>query len=262
MSDVHPFIGEKLSYEETLEFWDSYSDHYSGMQQGDIPIRIVDRLMNMGILRSGDDVLEIGSGTGTYSLVMSPHVRTLTCMDASPRMMSRLSAEASARGLDNITYVLDDWNSYVPDIKFDACIATLCPGSGSPESISRMEASARRSCILVSWLVNHGDDLSTEIWKRLGKDYGFDLRRSTAVEDRLKDSRRNPHLEFFKTRIEADIPITKLIAEEESVFRAYGVKADIAGIVKDILESELDGDVLHYSAENEMKLICWNPEKS
>jgi hypothetical protein len=40
------------------------------------------------------------------------------------------------------------------------------------------------------------------------------------------------------------------------------VEADIAGIVKDILGPELDGEVLHYSAENEMKLICWNPKRA
>ena len=201
VSDIHPFTGEKTSYEKTLKFWDDYSDQYSGMQQGDIPVRIVDRLMELGMLEGGDDVLEIGSGPGTYSLVMSPHVRTLTCMDTSPRMLSRLSAEASVRGMDNITCVLNDWNSYVPDMGFDACIATLCPGSGSPESTLRMEASARRSCILVSWVVNHGDDLNSEIWKRLGKDYGYGFRRSTEVQDRLKESGRDPHVEFFKTCI-------------------------------------------------------------
>ncbi|MGN1044667.1 MAG: class I SAM-dependent methyltransferase [Candidatus Methanomethylophilaceae archaeon] len=261
MSDVHPFDGERKGYDEKLRFWDDYADVYSSMQQGDIPVRIVDRLMELGMLESTDEVLEIGSGPGTYSLVMAPRVAALTCMDTSPRMLERLSSGASSRGIGNISCVLQDWNAYVPDMGFDACIATLCPGSGTPESISRMEATARRSCILVSWITNHGDDLGSEIWKRMGKDYGYDFRKSTEVQDRLRDSGRDPHVEFFKTRIETDIPISALIAKEESAFRAHGVDADIASIVRDIVGPELDGDILHYSAENEMKLICWNPKR-
>ncbi|MCQ2079089.1 MAG: class I SAM-dependent methyltransferase [archaeon] len=259
MSDTHPFVGQGTSYADSLRFWDMYSEQYSGMQQGDIPERVVRRLLEVGAMTPDDEVLEIGSGPGTYSLRIAPEVRELTCLDTSPRMLDRLFGRAGEMGLDNIRRLDMDWRDYDDPGSKDLCIATLCPGSGSPESIGRMESTSRRSCALVSWVMNHGDDLNAMIWQYLGKDYGYGFRSSTAVQDWLRDNGREPEVEFLKTTIDADIPVQNLIAKEESAFRAHGIDAPIGDIVRDILKDELDGDILHYHAVNEMKLIYWFP---
>ena len=258
MSDIHPSIGESKNHEDMIKFWDDYSDQYSGVQQGDIPRRIVDRLFDLKVLRSEDCVLEVGSGPGTYSLEMAPRVRILTCMDSSPRMLKRLSDRAEAIGLKNIELFLKDWTLYQPRKGYDVCIATLCPGSGNPESIERMEGSARRSCALVSWVDNHGDDLNAAIWKELGKDYGYGFRHSTKTEDWLTDNGRNPRVEILTAHIAVDLNLSDLAQKERSAFSAYGVDIDAEGMIRKILGDELDGDVYHYSAENRMKLIVWD----
>lgn len=257
MSDRHPFDGEGLGYSDRLRFWDEYSDQYSGFQQGDIPLRVVDRLLDLGILRPGDRVLEIGSGPGTYSLELAPRVGSLTCMDTSPRMLDRLFASAEERGLTNMERLLQDWNSYVPGKGYDACMATLCPGTGTPESIMRMEGAARHGCAIVSWLENHGDDLNAEIWQRLGRDYGYGMRASTATYDWLRDNGRSPRMEILKARVRADIPIGSIVAKERSAFRSYGLEDRVEGIVMDILGPDLDEGVLHYDVENSMRLVTW-----
>ena len=261
MSDVHPSVGERKSREDMIRFWDEYSDQYTAVQQGDIPQRIVSRLFELGSLHPNDCVLEIGSGPGTYSMVLAPKVRILTCMDTSPNMLKRLKAEAVSRGIGNIECFLKDWGEYVPKKGYDACIATLCPGSGTPESIVRMEGAARRSCTLVSWVDNHGDDLNSMIWNELGKDYGYGFRHSTQVEDWLAHNGRDPLVEFFDADVSMDVPISSIIAQEESSFRAYGVDADIPGLVRKVLADSLDGDILHYSATNRMKMITWSAER-
>ena len=140
MSNIHPFDGEKMGHGDTLRFWDDYADVYSSMQQGDIPQRIVCMLSDEGYLMEDSKVLELGSGPGTYSLLVAPCVRELTCMDTSPRMLDRLMASASYRGISNITPLLQDWGTYSTDSPFNICMASLCPGTGSPESILRMES--------------------------------------------------------------------------------------------------------------------------
>lgn len=257
MSNIHPSVGEGRTYEEMLKFWDDYSDQYSAMQQGDIPKRVVDSLFEKGYLESSNCVMEIGSGPGTYSMELAPRVRIIVCMDTSPRMLQRLKDSAEARGLTNIERYLKDWNTYEPAKGYDACIATLCPGSGTPDSIARMEGTARNYCILVSWVRNHGDDLNADIWKYLGKDYGYDFRGSTQVEDWLKDNGRDPQVEFFDTTIDEDILLEKLVAKETSAFAAYGVRIDMESAIRDILGDQLDGDILHYHAVNRMKMIVW-----
>ena len=257
MSKVHPFDGEKLSYGEMLQFWEKYSPYYSGLQQGDIPDRIVDYLFEEGVFQEEDHILEIGSGPGTYSLKIAPRVKTITCIDSSESMLKRLTDGASSNGLDNVRCIKADWDEYKSDRIYDSCIATLCPGSGAPESIHRMESSAERACALVSWVTNHGDELDALIWKELGKDYGYGFRKSTAVQDWLSDNNREPVVKHFKTVVEADWKLSDIVAKTESSFRACNVNVKLEHIIKKILGPELDGDVFHYTAENEMKLIYW-----
>ena len=260
MSDIHPSVGMNVDHDGMIRFWDRYSDHYSSMQQGDIPKRIVDRLFSLGMLTENDCVMEIGSGPGTYSFEIAPRVRILVCMDSSPRMLAHLREGMDKRKIGNIEPFEKDWDSYVPTKGYDACIATLCPGSGSPESICRMEGTARRSCTLVSWIVNHGDDLNAMLWKESGKDYGYGFRSSTAVQDWLRDNGRDPIVEFFKAEITADIPLGVLAEKERAAFAAYGIEIDAERMIRKLLKDDLEGDILHYRAVNEMKMISWRSD--
>jgi hypothetical protein len=173
-------------------------------------------------------------------------------------MLGRLSAGARALGIGNIETLLMDWGSFSAAKQYDACIATLCPGSGNPESIERMERASRRSCILVSWAENHGDDLNAAIWKELGKDYGYGSRRSTRTEDWLRDNGRSPRVEFFTAHIEADLRLSDLARQERSAFSAYGMEIDAESLVRRALGDRLDDDVYHYSADNVMRLTAWD----
>ena len=243
-----------------IRFWDEFSSEYSAEQQGDIPIRIVQRLMDVGILQSDDKVLEIGPGPGTYSVHIAENVESLTCIDSSQRMLDQLISKAGALGLTNIEFVCKDWELFQSRKDYDLCISTLCPGTGSPASITRMETASKRACALVSWSVNHGDDLNEEIWHRLGKDYGYGSRKSTVVQDWLRDNERDPVVEYFNVRVEKDIPVEDLIRKEKSAFRPYGITEGIDEMVMDILSSELEDGVIHYSAVNVMKLIYWDTQ--
>ena len=254
---THPFDGEKLSYEQGLKFWDDYSDQYSGFQQGDIPRRIVRHLLDHGVMTPDDSVLEIGSGPGTYSLEIAPLVDRITCLDTSPRMLERLMKSAGELGLNNVEPRVQDWNEFSSHKEYDTCIATLCPGSGSPESIERMESASRRSCVLVSWLENHGDDLNSQIWNDLGKEYGYGFRKSTIVQDWLRDNGRNPTVEFFETTIVSDIPLEAVVLKERSAFRTYGLETEAEEITRRLLEPQVENGVWHYEATNSMKLIRW-----
>lgn len=253
-----PFQGENMSPQQVIEFWNNYADNYTSLQQGDMPERIVNRLFEAGVLKSDYSVLEIGSGPGTYSLKLAPKVRILTCMDSSENMLDILFKSVNDRGYTNVERFLADWNKYTPKKGYDACIATLCPGSGSEESLLRMERSARRSCIIVSWYANHGDYLNEKIWKELGRDYSYDIRKSTGVQDWLEEHGRDFKLEMFSAHIIQDVPLDEMIAREKSAFKAYGQR-DVEDIVRKLLEPCTKNGMVRFDHVNEMKLIYWEP---
>ncbi len=89
---LHPFEGEGFDRGRALKFWDDIALDYEGCaMQGAIPGKIVQRLCDMEVLGPDTDAIEFGCGPGTYSVPMSERVRSLTCVDASEKMLSILS---------------------------------------------------------------------------------------------------------------------------------------------------------------------------
>ncbi len=255
MRDTHPFQGLGMTGDRAIGFWEDCSSTYSAVHQGDIPDRIVSRLHELGMIGKGKRVLEIGSGPGTYSIRMARLAGSVTCLDSSPGMLSRLMGNASEAGLDNIVPLLCDWNLYEPE-PHDLCISTLAP-TGSPESIMRMESSSEGWCASVSWITNEGDELTARIWEALGKDYGFDARRSSPTFDWLLDNGRNPVMETMETRVRIEILMESLIEKERVAFRAYGVSEDVGPIVEELMSPHEKDGIVSTDERNSMRLIYW-----
>ena len=235
-------------------FWDGFAASYSAFQQGDGPRRIVDRLFQLEILKPSDSVLEVAAGTGAYSIELAPRVRILTCMDSSERMLDKLFESVRAHGFTNVERFHKDWEEYIPRKGYCACLATLCPGSDRPESIRRMEGAARETCAIVSWVVNHHDDLEMAVWDALGLERPHVGRGSTSADEWLMENGRSPHVETFEVHVEAVMPAERKASEIEGIFRASGVNADVRGTVMDIIGDE----IYRYSANNCLKMVCWH----
>jgi len=71
------------------------------------------RLPELGLAREGSAarVLEIGAGTGIFTLELARHCREVVAADISPGMLAILQDKARAAGIGNITPVLGDVES-------------------------------------------------------------------------------------------------------------------------------------------------------
>jgi ubiquinone/menaquinone biosynthesis C-methylase UbiE len=92
----------------TQRFWDRFSSEYDAFQQGDAPERIVNHLMDEGVLTPRSSVLEIGAGPGTYTHPLASRVHRVTATDISERMLDINREIACGMCLENITFVHDD----------------------------------------------------------------------------------------------------------------------------------------------------------
>lgn len=238
-------------------FWDGFADSYSTFHQGDVPGRIVDRLFDLGMLKPTDSVLEVAAGTGAYSLELAPRVRILTCMDSSQRMLDILFSRVRETGHGNVERFHQDWEEYVPRKGYCACVMALCPGSDRPESIQRMEGAARETCAVVTWMVNHHDDLEMRVWDELGMERPGISRGSDAVAEWLEANGRSPHVEDFDAHVETLVPLEKRVESIQRMFGAMGVREDVGGIARSILEPGSEDGMCRISEDNSLRLTCW-----
>jgi ArsR family transcriptional regulator len=86
--------------------------HYSPGRTWETLARGFVRLLDVG------DVLDIASGDGVTAELLSPHARSITCVDASERVVEAARARLSGRG--NVTVRAGDMHALdLPDARFD-----------------------------------------------------------------------------------------------------------------------------------------------
>lgn len=83
---------------------------YDAKQQTD-PTEDVEALLGLGV----DDaatVVDLGCGTGIFSMAIAPHVGRVVAADISPAMVAYLRRQVASAGLDNVTVVEAGFMSY------------------------------------------------------------------------------------------------------------------------------------------------------
>ena len=101
---------DELAYagDEHLDasYVDSYNRKSAHDHSGDLEI-----LTSMG-MNAQSVVVDLGAGTGTFSLAVAPHCRRVVAVDISPAMLAYLQAQAEQSGAANIEIVRGGFLSY------------------------------------------------------------------------------------------------------------------------------------------------------
>ncbi len=98
----------------------------------------------------GSSVLDIGAGTGVWTIALSKHARTVTALDPSPAMIEVMHENLAEAGITNVQVVRGSW----PDAQVEPHDLSLCShamyGIADLETfVRRMIQVTRRTCYLV-----------------------------------------------------------------------------------------------------------------
>ena len=245
--------------EETIRFWNESAETYSNRQQGSMPDSIVSDLVSGCVLTEDSDVCELGSGPGTYSARIAPHVRSLTCVDASENMMARL--RQNTEGIGNIRTVLTDFAEYEPGKVYDVTVAALCPGTHTEESVRRMCGMTKGTCVYIMWSDMCWDEVYPKVWKRFSDEDYPDIRNGTILDtlDRMGmvyDER------IYSERLTVEFPFETAV---QKVIRSFARYSDVPLTEEDAAEymdEYRDGDMFRTVRTNKMRVVTWSVPES
>jgi ubiquinone/menaquinone biosynthesis C-methylase UbiE len=89
---------------DTAAFWDKTADKYARQPIKDQAAYERTLESTRKRLSPGDEVLEVGCGTGTTALLLAPSVRRITATDISSRMIAIAREKAQAQGVENVRF--------------------------------------------------------------------------------------------------------------------------------------------------------------
>jgi SAM-dependent methyltransferase len=139
--------------QSSVEWWDSmaadFSKHDLPTSDSSLAIRIIER---EPIPLEYARVLDVGCGSGRFSVALAHRGAAVIGTDISPKMIG--FAQKAAEGLDRVTFSNDDWHAL--DLKekgweknFDLVLANMTPAIADAGTFSKLIAASRGWCIFV-----------------------------------------------------------------------------------------------------------------
>lgn len=126
-------------------------------------------IRSRGYMQPGMTALDIGSGTGTFTIPFAGEYASVTSLDISAPMQDMVRQRAEQAQLHNIEYLLGNWhtlslaNAGMAD-RYDLVLSSInCRGIYNYETLNKMNRASRGGCCLMTWAgrssVSHAKEL-------------------------------------------------------------------------------------------------------
>jgi SAM-dependent methyltransferase len=111
-------------------------------------------------------VLDVGAGTGRFTLALAPHVKHITAVEPSASMLNYLRQDAREQGLTNISLVQSTWQDASDDLQADTviCSHVLYPIMDIMPFLAKLQTATRDTCYIYM-RATHIDALTADIWR-------------------------------------------------------------------------------------------------
>lgn len=136
-----------------VNMWDAMADHYKEKELPQKEDKFIQLLERKDILTKKSKVLDIGCGTGKYSMSVAQKAESVTGIDLSPKMIEYGREILKKNNVSNVQLICDDWQEI--DLKsvglenaFDLTFAHMTPAISDAVSFQKMIDASSRYCAL------------------------------------------------------------------------------------------------------------------
>lgn len=211
------------------DFWDGFSEQYQLEVHGELELhkKVIDYLQREGWFYSGDRVIDVGCGPGTYPLLMAKWARWITCLDSSDGMLQRLKEEAVRAQIYNIDLRLERWEDAGFESKYDLAMCARSPAIRGREGLLKLEEASSRSCCFIAGASQGEGKEWREIWElvigRYPEDSGNGCGNYNLVNpfNILLEEGRNPDLKHIFGMVDVSLDADMVISNMKSNLRIY-----------------------------------------
>lgn len=236
--------------------WDKKAKNYKryDAKQANFQNKIFQELQALGITFHNKTVLDVGAGTGIYTIAIAKKAKEVLALDFSSQMLQVLQEDAKAQNIHNITTETTSWGNFTPKNTFDISLSTMSPALDSNDDFEKFDKSATLK-IYLGWAGKRDSDILNALFEAHEHIYKAP-NGSKHIKDWLQKNQK-----AFTCKELSELK-TSTCKQEEGVekykwhLEIREVKPDIALIQKVLKRFTKDGIVTE-KALNHINLIIW-----
>ena len=132
---------------------------------------LLKKIKKENIVFKNKTILDIGCGTGVYSLPLAMEGEKVIAVDFSDKMLGILKQETLKKRIENIKIINSEWKNFDAKKygkKFDIAFASMTAAIRNFSDIKKMETAAKDHCIVVTWAGVRKSRFAQTIYKKFG----------------------------------------------------------------------------------------------
>ncbi|MBV5279379.1 MAG: methyltransferase domain-containing protein, partial [Campylobacteraceae bacterium] len=253
------FLMQKKLKNSSSVLWNKKAKQYARFSQNKNTFQhnILEKIAQRGIHFEGKTVLDIGCGTGIYTLLIANLAHKVMALDFSQEMLTILEIDARNENLlSKISFTCKAWDAYEEEERFDISFSSMSPAFKSDEDFEKMHDSAKEYCVYLGW----GGKRESEVLNEVFQAHGLKL-KSPLGSQNLKEWLERKKITYLCEYIEDEWNTLK--SEEEAIesvlwhLEINEAKADVS-LVKKIIHQRVDAlGFVNFKVKVGLELISW-----
>jgi SAM-dependent methyltransferase len=247
-------------------FWERMARHYPLPFDKDTfaeTCHVISLVKSKGVEIAGATILDIGCGTGIYTLPLARDAYQVTGLDDSEAMMARFAYALALEGMENVIPITASWTAIdISDVgfnkAFDIAWISMSPAVQTLSDFERMEQCATKWCVYIGWGRKRKNSFMEEIFNTHGLHYGAPP-GAEAAYDLLSRSGRKPSLDYFEASWTWTGTVEDAIEDAACFIEMQGGRPQRDLIENVAASHEYDGMISH-TTHVEEGLIVWKVE--
>src|SRR5260370_13334992 len=154
----------------SADFWDRRAHGYHRSTQETVasdPLFL--KLQN--VTSSQTTVIDVGAGTGRFTLALAPQAKHILAVEPSAAMLQYLHQDATEKGLTNLSFVPTTWQDAPSNLSADIviCSHVLYPIRDIESFLTKLFSATRGNCYIYM-RANHIDAVTGHLWQHFHGD--------------------------------------------------------------------------------------------
>lgn len=226
----------------SVDLWDSMAESFNKFTVPTVEDSQFLKLVSENdMINSNSQVLDVGCGSGKYSIALSNLCENIIGIDLSPKMIENANNNKEIYKASNVEFYCEDWSSF--DLskhefnnKFDLVFAHMTPAINSAETFEKLSKASKKYCVLCK-PTRRNDPVSDKVKELVGISknkesydmdvaYAFEMLWLEGYEPKVEYEKQVWHMEktleeafgLYINRVKSYKEIT---LEEEKIIKKY-----------------------------------------